>query len=684
MEPDFSGYATKAGLKCSDGRTITPEAFKHMDKMQVPLVWQHGHSDPANVLGHAILEAKTDGVYAYGFFNGTDSGKRGKELVEHKDIKALSIFANQLVEKSKQVLHGEIREVSLVLAGANPGAKIDYVRIAHSDGEIETLDDEAVITTGLELEFGHAMGDAASMTPSELETQDAAAPEKSVQDIFDGMSSEQQDAVAYIVDSAVTAAKDPDGDGDDDAAKGVADDKAEGTDNAAHSDDTKTGEVALAHQEGTGQMPNVFETKSEAPKGHEMTHDAMQGIFVEAKKPGATLKSAVGDYAFAHGITPMDILFPNAQNISNTPQFNTRRMEWVPGVLNGCNHTPFSRVKTITADLTQDQARALGYIKGNYKKEEWFTVNRRSTGPSTVYKKQKLDRDDILDITDFNVVSWMQGEMRLMLEEEIARAILIGDGRAVDDDDKISDPMAAVDGAGIRSILNEHELFATQVYVNIDDASSSYLEVVEAIMRSMRFYKGTGTPVFYTTLPVLTSMLLTKDTLNRRLYANKADLASAMMVSDIVAVEAMESNTTLLGIVVNLGDYNIGADKGGEVSLFDFFDIDYNQYKYLIETRISGALTRIKSALVINKTAAANVIVVPSTPTFVKSTGVVTIPTKTGVVYKNSDTAATLTAGAQTALAAGATLNVVAVPASGYYFETASTTVEWSFTMPAA
>lgn len=662
MEADFSGYATKAGLKCSDGRTITAEAFKHMDGKRVPLVWQHGHDSPDNVLGHVMLSARPDGIYAQGYFNETKQGQNSKALVQHKDIVALSIYANQLVEKSKQVLHGMIREVSLVLSGANPGALIDFVRVQHSaDGDVETLEDEAVIYTGLTLEHS-ADGDA-----------EDTLEHATVQEVYDSLTPEQQDVVNFMIGAALEAAGGK----------------------AAHSEDTTTDDTQSgtsdntagdeSHEEGTTDMvhKNVFETGADTkPERHVLSHDDMKGIVAAAVK-GGSMKDAVEQYALQHGITNLDVLFPDAKTIQNTPEFKSRRMEWVAGVLNATHHTPFSRIKTITADITQDQARALGYIKGSYKKEEWFSVTSRTTSPTTIYKKQSLDRDDIIDITDFDVVAWMRAEMRMMLEEEIARAILIGDGRAVDDEDKIKDPMAATDGAGIRSILNEHEAFAVTVNVNLDDANSDYNEVIESVLRARRFYKGSGQPTFYTTNQVVVEMLLLKDTLGRRLYSSRADIAAALMVSEIVEVEVMDTVTDLVGIIVNLADYNIGADKGGEVNLFDDFDIDYNKFKYLIETRISGALTKMFSALIIKKVASTDVLVAPTAPTFVKSTGVVTIPTKTGVVYKNADTDATLSAGAQTALAIGATLNVVAVPASGYYFAT-SEEDEWSFTRPTA
>lgn len=669
MEADFSGWATKAGLKCSDGVTIMRGAFQHMDKMQVPLVWQHGHSNVDNILGHAVLESREEGVYAYAFFNSTKQGQTAKTMVEHGDIKSLSIFANQLAKKGQNVVHGMIREVSLVLAGANPGAVIDYVRLAHGDGDFDTLDDEAVIHTGLDFE---------TELISHADAQDDEEDDESLQDVLDTFNDKQREVVEYLVGVALR-----EGDDEDDEEP----QKPAPAKSAAHSD--KTSEGDLTHQEGADDMSrNVFDQSADAKakadnNAKTLSHSEIMDIFTDADNMGS-LKKAVEAAELKHGVESIETLFPDAKTLSNQPEFNKRRTEWVPGVLNGVRRSPFSRIKTVMADITLEEARAKGYVKGNFKKEEWFGVTKRTTAPTTVYKKQQLDRDDIIDITDFDVVAWIRGEMRMMLEEELARAILIGDGRDVSSEDKIKDPMAAADGSGIRSILHEHDLYATTVNVNIGDANSSYLEVVEDVLRARRHYKGTGVPTFYTTQQTLVEMLLTKDEMGRRYWQNKEELANALMVREVVEVEAMEEETDLLGIVVNLVDYNVGADKGGEVNLFDDFDIDYNQYKYLIETRISGALVKLKAALVIKKTAASSVLVDPITaPTFVASTGVITIPTQTGVVYKNKTTGATLTAGAQTALDPGDSFTVEAVPASGYHFKT-NADDEWTFKRPSA
>lgn len=674
MEADFGGWATKAGLKCSDGRTITPDAFKHMHGQRIPLVWQHVHNDPENLLGHAVLEARSDGMYAYGYFNSSAKAQAVREAVKHKDINSLSIFANGLVEKSSQVLHGTIRELSVVLAGANPGAKIDFVNIKHGDGTIVESDEEAVIFTGLDLEIKHDDSSDSSDEDDEEDDEDDdeddeedddlshADGDETVNDVFNSLNEKQKNVVYFIIGDAVEKAL---------AEAGTAE----------HSD--------LTHQKGADDMSrNVFDqtdANQDGNKKHVLSHDAMKGIFADANKLGS-LKAAVDNYVTAnlqHGIESIETLFPDAKAVTGTIELEKRRTEWVSTVLNGTRHSPFSRIKTFVADLTQDEARAKGYIKGNYKLEEWFGVTSRKTGPTTIYKKQKLDRDDLLDITDFDTVAFLKGEMRLMTEEEIARAILIGDGRSPMAEDKVKDPLGASTGDGIRSILNDHELFVTTLTVNVDDAESDYEEVVDAVMDGMEFYKGTGTPVLFTTIPHLNKFLKARDQMGRRYYSNKQEVADALGVSAIYTVEVMKEITDLIGIIVNLDDYNVGTDRGGELTMFEDFDIDYNQQKYLLETRLSGALIKPKSALVIKKTAAANSLVAPQKPAFNSTSGVVTIPTQTGVVYKGNDGTTTLTAGAQTALAAGASTTVYAVPASGYYFAN-NASDSWEFTRQSA
>lgn len=567
MEADFSGYATKAGLKCSDGRTIMPDAFKHCDGMTVPLVWQHGHRAPENVLGHAVLENREEGVYAFGYFNETGSAKNAKALVQHKDITALSIYANQLVERSKQVFHGTIRELSLVLSGANPGALIDNVSFAHADGDVEVLEDEAVIYTGLALEHEDQLVQEEEKE-EEREEELVHQDEKTVQEVYDSLTDEQKKVVHYMIGAAL---------------------EAEGS--VEQSDSIEEGD--LKHQEGNDAMPrNVFEQTGESqeePKS--LSHDDVKGIVADATRSGS-LKNAVEAYALAHGITNIDMLFPEARSITQTPEWDKRRTEWVAGVLNGVRKSPFSRIKSWTADLTMEEARAKGYVTGDLKLEEFFSVAKRVTTPTTIYKKQKLDRDDIIDITDFDVVTWMKGEMRFMLDEEIARAILVGDGRLVSDVDKISE-------TNIRPIAKEDPLYATLVTTPaFTPGTTKPSTLTDLIVSSRVNFKGTGQPTFYTTEVWLTRFLLERDADGRRLYRTVDELASEMRVAAIVPVEVLEEDAKMIGVMVNLTDYVCGADKGGDINLFDDFDIDYNQYKYLIETRLSGALVKFKSAVV--------------------------------------------------------------------------------------
>jgi hypothetical protein len=637
-----------------------PDAFKHQDKETVPLVWQHNHNEPSNVLGYATLEHREDGIYAYGFFNDTDAAKNARTLVEHGDIKSLSIYANQLTEKAKQVLHGFIRELSLVLSGANPGALIDNITLQHSDGDMVVLEDEAIIYTGLEL--NHADGKSS-------DSSDDSKDEPTVQDIYDSMTDEQKEVVHYMVGAALESSgkslKQTDLPNEDEKDEKDEKDQKE----LVHADDNN-------EEEGRRMTRNVFEQQSEGKKdeGHTLTHDAIKGIVEDARKVGS-LKEAVEAYALKHGIENIDVLFPDARSLTDTPEFDQRRVEWVSSVMNGTKHSPFSRIKSISADITFDEARALGYIKGNLKKEEYFSVSKRTTTPTTIYKKQKLDRDDIIDITDFDVVAWLKAEMRVMLDEELARAVLIGDGRDVADDDKIRDPQGAPEGAGVRSILHDHDLYVATITV---DDSALPVDIVDGIISSLGFYKGSGSPTLFTTLPMLTTLLLSRNPqTGNRYWRTPAELASEMGLSNIVTVEVMEQEQDLVGIIVNLKDYTIGADKGGDVNFFDDFDIDYNQYKYLLETRISGALTKIRSAMVIKRAAAGGTLVAPQAPTFDDTTGVVTIPTVANVEYKD-DAGNTLT-GAQPPLAVGESLRVLAEPVGNYYFAS-NQDDEWTFT----
>lgn len=652
MEADFSGYATKAGLKCTDGRTIMPGAFKHQDQMRVPLVWQHGHSDPENVLGHAVLENRDDGVYTYGFFNQSQRAVHTKGLLEHGDINMLSIWANELVERSGRVLHGAIREVSLVLSGANPGALIENVTIRHSDGDETILDDEVIIYTGIELELEHSEEEQEVQEEEQEDEQEeelvhADGGEETVQDVYDSMSQKQKDVLHYMLGQALESVG--------------------GSAQQSNLDDDSNDD-----QEGKDMSRNVFEKdeKDSSPVlSHSLTHGDIQGIVADATRMGS-LKDAVEAYALSHGIDNIDLLFPDAQNVNpNAPEFYQRRTEWVTNLLGGTRKSPFSRIKTLSADITVEEARARGYITGNLKREEFFGVAKRVTTPTTIYKKQKLDRDDVVDITDFDIVAWLKAEMRLMLDEEIGRAVLIGDGRDVANEDKINEQ-------NIRPIATDHELYTTTINVNIDDTNSSVMEIVDAIILNRKYYKGSGLPNMYTTETIISRFMLLKDQVGRRIYKSLDELAAELRLSAIVAVEVMEDTPDIVAVIVNPVDYVMGATAGGQVSLFDDFDIDYNQYKYLIETRLCGALTKLKSALVVRKTGAANVLATPTAPTF-NGSDTVTIPAVTGVIYKDGP-GNVLTAGAKTILS-GATLLVNAVPAAGYYFSTSEEDT-WSFT----
>jgi hypothetical protein len=531
-----------------------------------------------------------------------------------------------------------------------------------------TLDDEAIIYTGLELvhdDEGTDNGEGTGSDDDDDESGGAAVEhseeDPTVQEVYDSMSPEQQEVVHYMVGAALESSG-------ADMEQGSTSGDENSSETIVHDDD-KT------EEEGHRMTRNVFEQQNGGEKDEETTlsHDALKGIVSEARKSGS-LKEAFEAYAFKHGIENIDVLFPEARNVTDTPEFDSRRIEWVTGVLDATRKSPFSRIKSLMADLTFDDARARGYIKGNLKKEEWFGVSKRVTTPSTVYKKQKLDRDDIIDITDFDVVMWLKSEMRLMLDEELARAVLIGDGRLIDDEDKIKDPMGALEGAGIRSILHDHDLYAA--VATVDDGATS-TEAVDAIVNAMSFYKGSGSPVFYTTLPVLTKLLLTRDQFMHRLWKTPGELASELGVSAIVTVEVMESEPDLIGIVVNLRDYTIGTDKGGDVNFFDDFDIDYNQYKYLYETRLSGALTKMRSAVVIKRAVAGSTLRTPEKPDFDGTT--VIVKTTTGVTYKNKETGATMVTGTPVAVAEGDTLTVEAHPASGTDFFASNQDDEWTF-----
>ena len=628
---DFSGYATKVGLKCSDGRTILKDAFKHMDGKKVPLVWQHLHKEPANILGHSILENRDDGVYAFCIFNDSESAKSAREAVLHGDITALSIYANQLKETAKQVIHGQIREVSLVLTGANPGALIDNLGFAHGEDGYIPDETEAIIYTGLPLNteslrhFSEADGqkllgeelnslteDQKARLRERLKYQSDDTQIEVLFKIMNLLSENHRNSLYQLMTESVAHGGLEQKDGalahkkyaDDATLQDIfntLDDTQKTMVYAMVAEAIANQEVEHSEKEGDNAMyHNVFEQAADKP-GVSLTHDQMSSIMKAAKEGKTSLKETFLAHAVDYGIEDVEVLFPEARAVRDTPDLVKREDDWVAKFLNAVHKTPFSRIKSHAADLTANDARAKGYITGNRKIEEVFPVLRRVTTPTTIYKKQKLDRDDIVDITDFGVVSWLKSEMRVMLNEEIARAALIGDGRALDDSDSVN-PLH------IRPVWTDDELYSHKMLLENDITT---MDFIDEVVRARKYYKGTGVPNLYTSEEIITDMLLVRDLNGRRLYPTMAELVSALRVKEIIAIEAMEGLTRditgtsdrhhLMGVLLNPYDYTIGADKGGEVSLFDDFDIDYNQYKYLIETRISGALTKPKSAVVLER-----------------------------------------------------------------------------------
>ena len=560
---DFSGWATCPNLKCSDGRTIMNDAFKHHDGDIVPLVWNHQHNDPNNILGKALLHSRDGGLYAYCQFNDTEQGMNAKMLVEHGDISALSIYANDLKHNaSRGVTHGNVREVSLVLAGANPGAFIDSI-MQHG----EESDDEAIIYTDEPIEIYHAYEEKGeSKEETEVAEEKKAESGKTVAEIIESMNEEQKTVMYGMIGEAL---------------KHV--DEKEENDGDENTDEE---ENEVKH--------NVFDNEDQKDV---LSHSDMQAIFADAKRHGSLKESVL-----AHGIEDIETLFPEPKSMNNPPEWINREMGWVKSVMGSVHHTPFSRIKSMFADLTEDDARAKGYIKGNFKKEQVFGLMKRTTAPTTIYKKQKLDRDDVIDITDFDVVAWLKSEMRMMLEEELARAILVGDGRPASSDDKINE-------LNIRPIWTDDDFYTIKKKISVsanatDDQKAKAF--IRACVKSRKEYKGSGNPTLYTTEDVLTDLLLLEDSTGRVIYETEDKLRSALRVSAIVTVPVMEglkrtdeesNELNLMGIIVNLNDYNVGADKGGAVNMFDDFDIDYNAQKYLIETRCSGALIKPFSAI---------------------------------------------------------------------------------------
>lgn len=589
MKFDFSGWATKNDLTCSDGRTIKHNAFKENDGQRVPLVWQHGHNAVNNVLGHALLENRDEGVYAYCALNETPAADNARELVKHGDVKALSIYANRLDQRGADVIHGNIVEVSMVLSGANPGALIDNVALEHSDGSWTESEDEAIIYSGLTLshDSGDITEDTESMDDDEVYDEDEGM---TVADVLETLDDDQRLAVAALIEEISGDVDDEDEDYDDDEYDVDEDDDYE--EDAEHGD---SGGDTLMHS-------NIFEGDALRNVGPRLSHAEEEQIFAEARQPGMTLRTAVLAHAADYGIKNPELLFPDATNLDPEPQRIMRENSWVSKVLQGAKHSPFSRVKTQWSNLTADDLRAKGYVKASRKKDVVYEVANRKTEPTTVYNKTKIDRDDVLDITTFNVVAWMQQNLRLALEEELARAVLIGDGREVSNPDKIKE-------SNIRPIWKDDELFSHKVLIDKDAKTP---DIIDAVRRSRKFYKGSGMPVLFTTNAFVCDMLEIKDINQRYIYETKQAVANALNVSDVIEVEVMEGakrevggkTQNLLGIIVNMQDYTLGADKGGETSFFEQFDIDFNQQKYLLEARCSGSLTKYKSAIVIEKATA--------------------------------------------------------------------------------
>lgn len=612
---DFCGWASKNDLLCSDGRTIRRGAFASDDGKKVPMVYQHQHTSIDNVLGHAILENRDEGMYAYCYLNESDTGKMAKELVRHGDICAMSIYANKLKQIGNDVVHGEIKEVSLVLAAANPGAAIESVVLEHSDGSTE---EEAIIYSGEDTQY---------KILSHAETPAQTSSDKTVNDILNGMSEAKKNVLYYML--AKVSETDEEAEDDDviedsdirhaDVSGGrtiqdifdtfTPDEKkvaffliGKAIEESGSMEQSDIPNIDDESEENETMKHNVFENNQVDNDETVLSHAEIEEIFRDTKQYG-TLKNS----ALAHGITNIEYLFPDAKTVTPTPELIKRNDDWVSKVMGSVHRTPFSRIKSSAANLTEDDARAKGYMKGKLKKDEVFSLLKRTTEPTTIYKKQKLDRDDVVDITDFDVVAWIKSEMRMMLNEEIARAILIGDGRLTSSDDKIPEDH-------IRPVAFDSELYTVPIEVTVaaqatdDDKAKA---IIRSIIKGRKEYKGSGNPVMYTTEDTLTDMLLMEDKMGRVVYDSVTKLATALRVSEIVTVPVMEGlkdseGNAVIAVIVNLADYNVGADRGGEVNMFDDFDIDYNAMKYLIETRCSGALTKPYSALAVKlKTAGA-------------------------------------------------------------------------------
>lgn len=619
MKSDFSGYATRAGVLCSDGRTIKPDAFAHNDGERVPLVWQHLHDSPENVLGHALLENRPDGVYAYAFFNDSQRAQSAKESVRHGDINRMSIFANKLVERDHIVHQGVIREVSLVLAGANPEATIDNVTIKHSDGGVSVVPDTAIIQSDVYL--SHAEDDQKEADMADNKTEEG---QKTLGEVLDTLTEEQAQAVGFLLEQQ---ASEDDTDDDSDSGESLAQ-------SALLDDDGNINPVI--HKELFNMTDSIVRNRfTEAEKTGQnentISHDDMKTIFNNAQRSGS-LKSAMMDYAeekqLAHAIENIETLFPDFKLEGGLQKWD-RRTEWVDKVIGGCSKQPTARIRTLMADLTGEEARAKGYIKGNLKKEQVFKLLKRTTEPTTVYKKQAIDRDDLIDITDFNIVDFYRQELRAKLYEEIARAILIGDGRSESSEDKI-------DEARIRPIANEDDFYAPKLELPTNITPE---ETVKTIIRARNQYRGSGEPTLYTSMEWVTELLLIEDKIGNRKYESVQQLATVLRVKEIVDIEHLSEAPDVIGIIVNLTDYRLGTDRGGEATTFEDFDIDYNKHKYLIETRLSGALNKPMSALVLKRNPGTEV--TPQAPSFNGENDTILIPTVAGIEYRIKDTVVT-------------------------------------------
>lgn len=627
MGYDFSGYATRNNIRCSDGRTILKDAFADQDGQKVPLVYQHNHSDIDNVLGHAVLENRKDGVYCYGTFNDTPMGRDAKELVKHGDITALSIYANHLTERNKNVMHGNIREVSLVLAGANPGAYIDNVTIKHSDGAVDLLDDEAVIYSGEEISLEHGDDESEDNMQNAGGNSSTGTSGKTVQQVWDTFTEKQKNAVYALIGAAISGSDDSVEQSDfshaDDESSGetvqdVFDTLNEEQKNVAYaliglaveqgdfdtedSDEDNYNSASHSEEEGDIMHMNAFEQTGAEDEAPVLSHDDMKEFLTEARDYGSFRDYSekwIQHAGQAYGIENVEVLFPDARQVGDEPYLYKRDTDWVNVVLNGTRHTPFARIKTSYGDLTEDEARAKGFTLDRHnnkrKMDEVFKVYKRVTTPQTIYKKQRLDRDDEIDITDFDVVNFLWNEMKVMIREEMARDILIGDGRSASAEDHVNTE-------NVRPIVGDDDLYV--IYNDGTDPKTDPTAFVDRARKAKVGYLGSGMPTLFVSPSLHGELMVQRDKVGRRLYDTDASLAAAMGVSAIVEVpvlegfEMSEGNKFVDGVMVNLRDYTIGTDRGGELTQFSDFDIDYNQHKYLIEARLSGALTMPKSAIV--------------------------------------------------------------------------------------